>query len=89
MLSALADRMPADRTGAASATDAFMTRAESARRSKAIERMAARKWRTGDVYAPHDLSPEEMRKHQKYRPPGADVFDVLNINPLDEFKVRG
>lgn len=64
-----------------------MTRAELARKSREIERMQHRQWRSGDVYAPHDLSHEEMRRYQKTKPPSADVFDILQINPLDEYKV--
>jgi len=39
------------------------------------------------VYAPHDLSPEEMKKWKKRKSPTMDAFDALGINPLDQYKV--
>lgn len=64
-----------------------MSKADTARKSRSIEQTVRRQWRTGDVYAPHDLSSEEHGKYQKGRTPRADAFDVLNLNPLDEYKV--
>ncbi|MCJ1341253.1 hypothetical protein MMC09_006549 [Bachmanniomyces sp. S44760] len=55
-------------------------------RIKDLERQQTRRWQQGDVYAPHDLSPIEMRKFRKRTNPDVDVFDVLGINPLDEWK---
>jgi small subunit ribosomal protein S18 len=52
-----------------------------------LQRLMTRKWRVGEVYAPHDLSSVEMRK---LRSPGRrtqDAFDALALNPLDEYKV--
>ena len=51
-----------------------------------LERQSPRRWRPGDVYAPHDLSPVEMQKWKNSKPGEKDVFDVLGINPLDEWK---
>ena len=45
-----------------------------------------REWKTGDLYAPHDLSAAEMRKWSKKHQPTRDVFDVLSINPLTLYK---
>nr|XP_036589506.1 ribosomal protein s18 [Colletotrichum truncatum]KAF6801511.1 ribosomal protein s18 [Colletotrichum truncatum] len=45
-----------------------------------------RRWRTGDVYAPHDLSPVEMDKWRKPRRPDVDVIDMLGINPKDHYR---
>ena len=45
-------------------------------------------WKTGDVYAPHDLSPAEMRKWRKRAPPKKDAMDLLGVDPLDLYKVR-
>jgi len=61
---------------------------ESERRSL-YQRQIYRKWRPGDVYAPHDLSGAEQKKW-KYgrRRPTEDAFDVLGINPLLEYKVK-
>lgn len=46
-----------------------------------------RHWKAGDVYAPHDLSPAEMRKWRSRQPPKKDVMDLLGVNPLDMYKV--
>lgn len=45
-------------------------------------------WRTGDVYAPHDLSSVEANKWRNRKNREKDVFDILGINPLSEYKVR-
>ncbi|KAI4103997.1 MAG: hypothetical protein L6R37_003559 [Teloschistes peruensis] len=67
-----------------------------------LERQIFRRFRAGDIYAPHDLSSAEQHKWRR-RPPSAsintpsststhsgakkrDVFDALGIHPLDEFK---
>ena len=48
-----------------------------------------RKWNTGDVYAPHDLSGVEQKKWKlARRTPSSDAFDTLGINPIAEYKVR-
>ncbi|KAH0285741.1 ribosomal protein S18, partial [Aureobasidium sp. EXF-3399] len=52
------------------------------------ERQMTRRWRDGDVYAPHDLSGVEMAKWSKGQPKGRpkkDVFDMLKINPLNHY----
>jgi small subunit ribosomal protein S18 len=49
--------------------------------------MITRKWKVGDVYAPHDLSPAEMNKWRTRVKPSRDPFDVLAINPIHEYKV--
>ncbi|WEW57958.1 hypothetical protein PRK78_003425 [Emydomyces testavorans] len=55
-------------------------------RVKTMERYQTREWKTGDIYAPHDLSPSEMKKWKKKHSPSSDVFDALAINPLDLYK---
>lgn len=57
-------------------------------RRKDFERFQPRRWREGDVYAPHDLSPEESTKFKNQRKVDIDVFDALAINPLHEYKVQ-
>lgn len=48
-----------------------------------------RRWKSGDVYAPHDLSGPEQKKWKFGRTtPQSDAFDVLGINPINEYKVR-
>ena len=53
---------------------------------KSMAQNLKREWKTGDVYAPHDLSAAEMRKWSKRHQPTTDVFDVLSINPLTLYK---
>ena len=68
----------------------------------ALERQATRIWRSGDVYAPHDLSPVEQMKARSARQGngrfrmlsrarsrkqgGADAFDILRLDPVKEYK---
>ncbi|KAJ5097538.1 hypothetical protein N7456_008259 [Penicillium angulare] len=54
--------------------------------SKALERFQTREWKSGDVYAPHDLSPAEMKKWGQRKAPNRDAFDALNLNPLNLYK---
>lgn len=68
---------------------AIMTDLDKDRRAKALEALQYRKWKQGDVYAPHDLSAVEMKKWRGRSKPTTDVFDVLAINPLNEYKVCG
>lgn len=93
VLGQMAQRMPGNSNSSGSigpsAAEVTMSRAAQAQKSRAIELMHQRQWRAGDVYSPHDLSPEEARKYTKARSPKADVFDILNINPIDEYKVCG
>ncbi|AEO62409.1 uncharacterized protein THITE_2106534 [Thermothielavioides terrestris NRRL 8126] len=49
-------------------------------------RQMPRRWKTGDVYAPRDLSPTEMDKWRQARPPETDVVDMFGFNPLDNYK---
>ncbi|KAJ9648763.1 hypothetical protein H2201_005021 [Coniosporium apollinis] len=52
-----------------------------------MEMQQTRRWRFGDVYAPHDLSGVEAAKWKKTRRrPTHDVFDFLGIDPLKEYK---
>jgi small subunit ribosomal protein S18 len=44
-----------------------------------------RHWAAGDVYAPHDMSPIEMRKWRRFTKRNADVIDTLGIRPLDMY----
>lgn len=55
--------------------------------AKDLERYQSRRWKEGDIYSPHDLSPEEMEKWRRPTKVKEDVFDVLGINPLHEYKV--
>lgn len=46
-----------------------------------------RRWREGDVFTPHDLTGNEMRKWKKRSDRTADVFDAAGVNPLDHYRV--
>ncbi len=46
-----------------------------------LTKQITRRWKAGDVYAPHDLSGVEMLKWKKRHQPEQDVFDVLDFNP--------
>ena len=57
-------------------------------RAADLEKKQYRRWTPGDVYAPHDLTSTEMKKWRGRQKPNRDAFDVLGMNPLDEYKVR-
>ena len=65
-----------------------MEASERKHRAKVMEGMQHRRWKQGDVYAPHDLSPAEMRKWRQRPTRSSDVFDALALNPINEYKVR-
>lgn len=56
--------------------------------ASSLTRQITRRWKEGDVYAPHDLSEVEMQKWRRRDRPAYDVFDVLHMNPLDNYRVR-
>ncbi|PHH76043.1 hypothetical protein CDD82_4161 [Ophiocordyceps australis] len=45
-----------------------------------------RRFKPGDLYSPHDLSPAEMSKYRRRPHRSRDVVDALGINPLDHYK---
>ncbi|KAG4439968.1 hypothetical protein IFR05_004542 [Cadophora sp. M221] len=51
-----------------------------------LSKQITRRWRAGDIYAPHDLSEVEMAKWKKRSQPHHDVFDVLNFNPEEHYR---
>jgi hypothetical protein len=61
---------------------------ENAKRGSELSKQITRRWKVGDVYAPHDLSSVEMEKWKNRERPTYDVFDALNFNPLDNYRVR-
>jgi small subunit ribosomal protein S18 len=75
-------RLEAD--GSSTTADEVQKYARAADLSKQI----TRRWKAGDIYAPHDLSGVEMAKWKKRGKPNHDVFDVLDINPMDYYRVR-
>ncbi|KAL4927420.1 mitochondrial 37S ribosomal protein bS18m [Aspergillus undulatus] len=54
--------------------------------NRALEKFQTRDWKAGDIYAPHDLSPAEMKKWRKRSAPTSDAFDALNLNPIHLYK---
>ncbi|KAF9891268.1 hypothetical protein FE257_004832 [Aspergillus nanangensis] len=64
----------------------FLEDQRSQGESRALERFQFRDWKSGDIYAPHDLSPSEMKKWKKRNAPSRDAFDSLNMNPLSLYK---
>lgn len=52
-----------------------------------VTKMITRRWKAGDVYAPHDLHPVEFEKWRRRARPSYDAFDVLDMNPLDHYRV--
>ncbi|KAF2416524.1 ribosomal protein S18 [Tothia fuscella] len=52
-----------------------------------IKRQMPRRWRSGDVYAPHDLGSVEASKWKTIqRRPEKDVFDMLGTHPIKHYK---
>ncbi|KXJ90916.1 ribosomal protein S18 [Microdochium bolleyi] len=49
-------------------------------------RQLSRKWATGDIYSPHDLSPSEMSKFRQASSRKQDLVDVLGLKPLDMYR---
>ncbi|KAI0885453.1 ribosomal protein S18 [Annulohypoxylon maeteangense] len=49
-------------------------------------RQMTRRWRSGDVYSPHDLSPAEMGKWRRNQSRKKDLVDMLGLNPLDMYR---
>ncbi|CZR60763.1 uncharacterized protein PAC_10659 [Phialocephala subalpina] len=54
--------------------------------ASALSKQITRRFKPGDVYAPHDLSEVEMAKWKKRAKPMHDVFDVLDFNPLEHYR---
>ena len=55
-----------------------------------LERQVTRRFKVGDVYAPHDLTGVEMSKWKQIRRKGkqkVDVVDQLGIDPREHYKV--
>ncbi|KAI5776634.1 37S ribosomal protein S18 [Geopyxis carbonaria] len=44
------------------------------------------KFQPGDIYAPNDLSMEELKARRGNKKPAKDAFDLLGLNPIKEYK---
>ncbi|KAI4275614.1 MAG: hypothetical protein L6R38_005834, partial [Xanthoria sp. 2 TBL-2021] len=90
-------------TRAATARRSALAETEASYRASDLERHLYRRFRPGDIYAPHDLSSIEQQKWRQRTSSGGnitgrgtpanthtqnrrDVFDVLGMNPLEEWK---
>ncbi|KAL1639301.1 hypothetical protein SLS58_008014 [Diplodia intermedia] len=52
-----------------------------------LEGQMQRRWQSGDVYAPHDLTGVEAKKWKRSRrAPKTDAVDYLGLNPTKEYK---
>jgi len=60
---------------------------EKSRFAVQLTKQIARRWKEGDVYAPKDLNGIEMAKWKFQSKPTRDVFDILDLNPLDNYSV--
>lgn len=69
-------------------SDNLAQRAKDNNNSANLARQSTRNWKPGDIYAPHDLSPQEMRKWKAPKQPTKDIIDMLGLNPLDHYRVR-
>ncbi|KAI1167736.1 ribosomal protein S18 [Nemania serpens] len=49
-------------------------------------RQLQRRWRAGEVYSPHDMSPSEMSKWRKNTARKQDLVDLLGLRPLDMYR---
>ena len=80
----------ANRGGNSAHSNSLKSVEELAKHKQALDltKQIGRRWKTGDVYAPHDLSDIEMQKWKKRGTPGQDVCDVLEIDPKLEYRVR-
>ncbi|KAG8168437.1 hypothetical protein KVR01_001186 [Diaporthe batatas] len=66
--------------------DDFAQSAKENTNSANLARQSTRNWKPGDIYAPHDLSPQEMRKWKAPKQPSKDIIDMLGLNPLDHYR---
>ncbi|KAJ4383329.1 hypothetical protein N0V86_001375 [Didymella sp. IMI 355093] len=83
--SSLATRM-ANQAGLTERNTPTREMVESERREQ-FQRQIYRRWQTGDIYSPHDLTGAEQKKWKFGRKkPQSDAFDVLGINPVNEYK---
>ncbi|KAJ5214817.1 hypothetical protein N7468_010496 [Penicillium chermesinum] len=64
----------------------FLEDQKAQNESRALEKFQTRNWQSGDIYAPRDLSPVEMKKWGRRQSPSRDAFDALNLDPLSLYK---
>lgn len=65
----------------------YLEEQKSASESRGLEKFHPRDYKAGDIVAPKDMSPTQMKKWGKRQSPGTDAFDALNLKPLDMYKV--
>ncbi|CAD6503195.1 BgTH12-02863 [Blumeria graminis f. sp. triticale] len=59
---------------------------ENIRQSMRLAGQIARRWKAGDVYAPHDLHQAEQVKFRQRVDASTDIFDALDMNPLEHYR---
>ncbi|KAJ5344962.1 Ribosomal protein S18 [Penicillium brevicompactum] len=64
----------------------YLEEQKSASESRGLEKFHPRDYKAGDIVAPKDMSPTQMKKWGKRQSPGTDAFDALNLKPLDMYK---
>ncbi|KAI0472739.1 hypothetical protein GGR56DRAFT_676805 [Xylariaceae sp. FL0804] len=72
--------------GAGTAVGDVLGTMQDANTIEAYARQMTRRWRPGDVYAPHDMSPGEMARWRRAQPKKRDVVDMLGLRPLDMYR---
>ncbi|KAI0006558.1 ribosomal protein S18 [Xylariaceae sp. FL0662B] len=75
-----------DRLGGARRRQELDQELQQRETSEDYARQMTRRWRVGDVYAPHDLSPIEMGKWRRNQARQRDLVDLLGLRPLDMYK---
>lgn len=68
-------------------TKSLEDRLEETALAKSLTQQISRRWRAGDIYAPHDLSAVEMQKWKKHSKVETDIFDILKFDPKDHYQV--
>ncbi|KAI2606414.1 ribosomal protein S18 [Hypoxylon fragiforme] len=59
---------------------------QQSNQNEGYSRQMTRRWKVGDVYAPHDLSPAEMGKWRRNQARQKDRVDMLGLHPLDMYR---
>ena len=75
----------------AAATSEALTSLQSDFTRVDLERQQPRRFKPGEIYAPHDLSATEAAKFKRLRRPGSkannwDIVDQLGVKPMDFYK---
>ncbi|KAI1188109.1 ribosomal protein S18 [Nemania serpens] len=86
LVSQIYDKMRTPRRGTVSGRQNIEDMIRDAKSSDDHMRQLPRRWRAGDVYSPHDMSPTEMTKWRKNTARKQDLVDLLGLRPLDMYR---